>query len=310
MGSQVIADAVAEARRRAELAQHDIDISHYQRTLPGICTDWRLQPIEWLPGGINPPPVRVLTDAGIEAVLKLQPAGELDVAAAVLRAADGDGYVRVLAWDAARGALLTERLGKDLWSAQSGLAGQIDVLAPLLRRAWVVPLSAGRRYESKAAGLAGILDRLGPRYGAAAPTALRLAAEHAAGLAATERPEVVCHGDPHAGNVLRRGAGWALIDPDGFVGERSYDLGVVLRDACLEFAEAERRRPGGGLALLAMGAQRLAAASGTDPDRVWRWGFVERVTTGLYLYWFGHPEQGGRFLDSAETIATSAVRRH
>jgi streptomycin 6-kinase len=55
---------------------------------------------------------------------------------------------------------------------------------------------------------------------------------------------VVCHGDPHAGNVLRRGDGWALIDPDGFVGERAYDLGVVMRDACREITDAEASQPG------------------------------------------------------------------
>ena len=84
-----------------------------------------------------------------------------------------------------------------------------------------------------------ILADLGPRYGSDLGEAIGWATGYARELADTERPEVVCHGDPHAGNVLRRGSGWALIDPDGFVGERAYDLGVVLRDACDEFAAAE-----------------------------------------------------------------------
>jgi streptomycin 6-kinase len=47
------------------------------------------------------------------------------------------------------------------------------------------------------------------------------------------------HGDAAAANVLqvlapREGAetGFVLVDPDGFVGDPAYDLGVALRDWC------------------------------------------------------------------------------
>lgn len=92
--------------------------------------------------------------------------------------------------------------------------------------------------------------RLAPRASRGAgpkhPDALVLAQRYASEWAATERPEVVCDGDPHPGNVLRREAGWALIDPDGIVGERADDLGVVLRDACGEIVLTEASEPGSG----------------------------------------------------------------
>lgn len=305
MPADVIEDAIAEARSRGLRSARDLtrDVEHYARTLPAVCADWGLEPLAWLPGGVNPPPLEVRTTAGESAVLKLQPPGTQDVAAAVLRAAAGAGYVRVLRWDAARGALLTERLGESLWDVRDDLDGQARVIVPLLRRAWTVPREVGRPFESKAAGLRRILERLGPRYGARAPAVLRQAAGYADRLAVDEAPEVVCHGDPHAGNVLRRGAGWALIDPDGFAGERAYDLGVVLRDACLEFAEAETVRPWGGVELLRSGCRVLADLGEVPAERIWRWGFVERVTTGLYLHWFGYPEEGARFLATAELLA-------
>lgn len=305
VGSEVIAACVAEARRRQAISERDlgVDVAHHESVLPALCKEWRLTPVEWFGGGVNPPPLAVITADGTPAVLKLQPPGNQDAAAAVLRAADGRGYVRVLGWDAARGALLTERLGEPLWDARPDLAGQVEVIVPLLRRAWELPPAVGLPFTSKAAGLRRIVERLGPRYGSAAPRALRLAVEYADALASDERPEVVCHGDPHAGNVLRRGEAWALIDPDGFVGERAYDLGVVLRDACLEFAEAEESRSGVGVELLREGARLLAKEGAADAERIWRWGFVERVTTGLYLHWFGYPEEGVRFLATAETIA-------
>lgn len=301
----MIAAAVAEARRRQAISGRDLggEVAHYEAGLADLCDAWVLNPTEWLGGGVNTPPLAVVTADGTPAVLKLQPPGVQDVAAAVVRAAAGDGYVRLLGWDAARGALLTERIGESLWEVRRDLAGQARVIVPLLRRAWRVPLQVGRPFESKAVGLRQILAELGPRYGGAASAALQLAADYAESLARGERAEVVCHGDPHAGNVLRRGDGWALIDPDGFVGERAYDLGVVLRDACLEFAEAETARPGAGVALLRDGSALLAELGGADAGRVWRWGFVERVTTGLYLHWFGYPEEAVRFLSTAETIA-------
>jgi streptomycin 6-kinase len=88
------------------------------------------------------------------------------------------------------------------------------------------------------------------------------ATAYARELADTERAEVVCHGDPHAGNVLRRADGWTLIDPDGFVGERAYDLGVVLRDACREIAAVQESQPRSGEALLREECRRLAGLCG------------------------------------------------
>ena len=48
--------------------------------------------------------------------------------------------------------------------------------------------------------------------------------------------------------------------------------------------------------------RRVAAPSGTDPDRVWAWAFLERVSTGLYVTSFGAPRVGGPFLRSAEVL--------
>jgi streptomycin 6-kinase len=45
-----------------------------------------------------------------------------------------------------------------------------------------------------------------------------------------------------------------------------------------------------------------ADLTGTDPERVRQWAFVERVTTGLYLRWF-HDEEGAEsFLDAATVL--------
>jgi streptomycin 6-kinase len=297
--------AVAEAERRRGISDRDVSASarHFGAVVRSVCQEWGLAVERWLEGGAGTPPLAVRRMDGSAAVLKIAEPGALDAAVRVLTAGEGHGYARVLAWETDRGALLLERLGHDLWTETSALGGQGQVLVPLLQQAWHVPLPCGRPFQSKASGLLAILADLGPRYGAQHADALVVATEYAKGLAASERAEVVCHGDPHAGNVLRRGEGWALIDPDGFVGERAYDLGVVIRDACSEIADAEAVRAGAGRRMLREECRRLAELANADPERVWRWGFVERVTTGLYLRWHGHARESVTFMDTATLLA-------
>ena len=305
----VVADALDEARRRGQLSDRDLsgDVAHFAAHLGPVCEAWGLTPRGWFDGGAGMPTVDVVRADGSAAVLKVAAPPGLEAAAGVMAAASGHGYAAVLAWDPSVGALLTERLGGDLWSEHPGLCQQAAVVAPLLRDAWQVPLGSGKPLARKASGLVAILDELGPRYGESHEDALRLARSYAQDLASTEQPEVVCHGDPHAGNVLRRGPGWALIDPDGFVGERAYDLGVVVRDACREYRAAEDEHQVGGVGsgadLLRDACTFLAEVTGTDAERIWRWGYVERVTTGLYLAWHGYPDEATTFLDTAGGIA-------
>ena len=301
----VLAAAVSEARRRQALAQRDLgaDVEHFAAHLHGVCETWGVTARGWFYGGAGMPTLDVVCPDSTAAVLKLDAPPALEAAAAVMQASGGHGYARVLAWDPAAGALLTERLGADLWSVHTGLVAQASVVTPLLLQAWQLPLTVARPFVGKAAGLGSILDDLGPRYGTGHVGALRLARSYARELAATEQAEVVCHGDPHGGNVLQRGSGWAMVDPDGFVGERAYDLGVVLRDACREFRAAEDAAVGAGPMMLRDGCAHLSAAAGVEQERVWRWGFVERVTTGLYLGWHGYAAEAETFLRTADEVA-------
>ncbi|WP_088289854.1 aminoglycoside phosphotransferase family protein [Kineosporia sp. A_224] len=302
--TDVVEAAVAEARRRGAASDRDVSaaVEHFAGTVRETCTRWGLTAERWLDGGAGMPTLAVVGEGGQRAVLKIAEPGDQDVAARIMTAAHGRGYARVLDWDAGRGALLLERLGPMLSARTRTLHEQGPVVVALLQQAWQVPLDSGRPFEGKASGLLSILADLGPRYGAAHGDVLRQATLHAERLAATERPEVVCHGDPHANNVLRRGEDWALIDPDGFVGERSYDVAVVVRDACAELAAAEAAAPGSATTLLRSECRRLAGSAGADPERVWAWAYVERVTSGLYLRWHGYTAQASQFLDVATLL--------
>lgn len=114
---------------------------------------------------------------------------------------------------------------------------------------------------------------------------------------------VVVHGDPHPGNALRAptpraGAesGFVFVDPDGFLAEPAYDLGVVLRDWSPHLLA-------GDAPALARGYCRLLATeTGVDETAIWEWGFLERVSTGLYTMQFASPAFYRPFLEAAEQL--------
>jgi streptomycin 6-kinase len=119
-------------------------------------------------------------------------------------------------------------------------------------------------------------------------------------------PAVVVHGDPHPANALkvrrpRAGSesGWCFVDPDGFVCDPAYDLGVLLRgwtQRLLAVPPEEARL------LLRRWSLRVVERSGLGleaADGAWEWAFLERVSTGLHVTGFGAHEIGATFLDSA-----------
>ncbi|GLZ80795.1 hypothetical protein Afil01_56020 [Actinorhabdospora filicis] len=273
----------------------------WQAALPALLDDlsreWDLELGEPLDGGTAGLVLRVRA-AGRDAVLKLaipwdNAAGEIRT----LLAARGRGYVRVLAADPGRLAMLQESLGDSAWNLPPVDAAV--TLTGVLREAWTLPLDIAPEVTPathKAAQLAEMVIEMWEAQDRPCPRrVVGLALEYARRRAAAFDPSacVVVHGDPHPGNALRRGDGFVFVDPDGFRCEPAYDLGVILRDwPDLMLADT-------GLADRVCDA--LARESGLDRAAIWEWGFLERVSTGLYLERFGR--DGSRFLDSAGMLA-------
>lgn len=257
---------------------------------------------------------RARAEDGTALVLKLalpEP-GSAGQIATLLRAG-GRGYVRVLGHDADRFALLMEHLGAPLSELALPPERQIAVLCATLRRAWRVPRSPDlltEAAEDKATGLAVLVERLWrdldrpcsvAAYDRAMTYAERRAGAHRASRA------VVVHGDPHPGNLLRLPAsgtpragaesGFVFVDPDGFLADPAYDLGVVLRDWCAELLSGDARR------LARRYCALLAEESGADGTAVWEWGYLERVSTALYLRAHGAEAPSRPYFATAEILA-------
>lgn len=293
---------------RAKVGSLGVDGATWLSALPDVLTalerEWQIQLGRPLPGGSASYVVGAACADGTRAVVKVVIQGEgLDAQAATLRRAAGRGYARLLGYDADRRALLLEALGPPLDRTTLPPESRLDLLADTLALAWQPP-QVGAVAADKAAGLAQLITRWWSDLGRpCSPAVCRQALAFAERRSADPGDPVVVHGDPHPGNLLRvprprpgGETGFCFVDPDGFVADRAYDLGVVLRDWT-----GQLRGPDAAPTLRAY-CSRLAARTGVDADRIWEWGFVERVSTGLYLKSFGADGLADRFLTSAEAL--------
>lgn len=287
-------------------------------SLPGLVADlerrWSITVGEPLSGGSASYVARARTADGVAVVLKVAlPDKGFAEQVATLRAARGRGYANLLAWDLEHRAALLEVLGPALDQLGLSPEAQMDALCTTLHTAWEVPLPARptlAQAQAKGRGLADLVARLWDDLGRpCSQQVITLALEYAQRrVAATDLDRVVVvHGDPHPGNALqiltaRAGAesGFVFVDPDGFVADPAYDVGVVLRDWCAHLLAGDTS------ALARHYCRSLAARSGLDATAIWEWGYLERVSTGLYLLQQGAEDLARPFLETAERLVRPA----
>ncbi|WP_264775339.1 aminoglycoside phosphotransferase family protein [Deinococcus aetherius] len=279
------------------------------------CREWELGLGNTLPGGSRSYVRRVTTRDGRRAVLKLAlPEPILTTQISTLVAARGHGYVQVLAHDLDRGALLLESLGPSAGEAVRDVPTVLALTAGTLRQAWRVPrevcLPPQGESGHKAAGLLALVrdlaeERGDPELQVVVYQALRYARER--WEARDPARQVVVHGDPHAANLLRvEGArpgaetGYVFVDPEGFLCEPEYDLGVALRGWNTELLASSHPN-----SELRSWCEQMAWATGTDAEAIWQWAYLERVSSGLYLGHHGLPDLGAPFLTVAGRLLTS-----
>lgn len=300
---------------RAKAAALGAEGAAWLAGLPGILDrlgrQWSITVGAAIEGGTAAYVTHARTDAGRDVVLKVAvPDPSFRDRVGLLERAHGRGYVRLLTSDLERHAMLLERLGSSLEQIGAPPEAQLESLCRMLRDAWRVPRVAGATVapeHEKAASLARLIRTLWHELDRPCPEpvvlkALRYAARRAAAFDLDCC--VVVHGDPHPGNALRvrsprpgAEAGFVFVDPDGFLADPAYDLGVVLRDWSSQLlATAE---PG---ALARRYCLLLADRTGIDARAVWEWGYLERVSSGLFAMSFGADLLGRRFLASADLL--------
>lgn len=172
----------------------------------------------------------------------------------------GDHAVRLIRHDRARRALLLERAhpGHDLSTAIKDVA--ISVAIDVGRALWR-PVAAGSPFRDVIAlsrRWLAELSELDPELVASARAVLD--------RIELRTPRLV-HGDFHHHNILRRGDGWAVIDPQPALGEPEYDVATLLWNPVGTAPTRERT------------SRWLSAfaAAGLDQDRMRAWAIVRGV---------------------------------
>ena len=231
--------------------------------------------------------------------------------ARVLLAAAGRGYAQIFRYDESRRAMLLERLGARLDEMGLSVDAQIGIICATLKTAWRRPpadllcVTGEEKAESLAAFIAELWGALGRPCSERSIDRAMLYARRRSAAFSTET-SVLAHGDAHAANTLSMPGSsesrFKFIDPDGLFIEPAYDLAVCMR--------------GWGAALLAgdafaLGRQRanlLSMLTGVEPEPIWEWGLIERVSTGLLLKQLGRDDEAAEYLAVAELWAAEDDR--
>jgi streptomycin 6-kinase len=231
-----------------------------------LAEEWGLELGDRLAGGSE----SIVYAVGDDAVLRvdLYENETFPERVAVLEAARGRGYVRLLRHDIARRALLLERL--------EPFDASFDDVCAALEAAWELEVDVQLDTAvDKAQRLAEFIERYWLNFDRPCPRArvdraLALCESRAA--AWDPATAVVVHGDAHAQNLFRRRPGeHVFVDPEPFRCERAYDIAVALR---------------------------LGDAEGL-PEDVREWHFIEQLSTGLECLRKGFDELGRYLLDDA-----------
>jgi streptomycin 6-kinase len=208
------------------------------------------------------------------AVLKLiYPHREAEHEGEALRAWDGDGAIRLLAYDASRWAMLVERCepGTLLAKVDSDLA--LDVLIGLLPRLWKPVKEPFRSLADEAVWWIDYLPTEWERAGKPFERYLLDAAIARLGALASSQGELVLlHQDLHGDNVLAaQREEWLVIDPKPLVGEREFAVAPIVRDPELGHSRRD----------VLYRLDRLTSELGLDRDRARGWTIGQTIAWSL-----------------------------
>jgi streptomycin 6-kinase len=221
---------------------------------------------------------------GSPAVLKLGvPRADLGTEIDALRAFDDRLCVRLLAADAAGGALLIERAepGRQLAELVAEDDDQAtSIAANMMRRLWRAP-PAGHRFPRVAdwfAGLSGLRARYAGGTGPLPATIVERAEALLAWLLAAPARPLLLHGDLHHLNILSAGrAPWLVIDPKGILGDPAFEPAALMLnpwDSLLKLPQPGR--------IIRRRLDLLAAELGLDRERIRAWATAFAV---LSAWW-------------------------
>jgi streptomycin 6-kinase len=218
--------------------------------------------------------VRVDLPDDTPAVLKLiYPHREAEHEGEALRVWDGDGAIRLLAYDEARWAMIIERCEPGTLLAKVDPERALGVLAGLLPRLWKPVREPFRPLADEAMWWVEYLPAEWERAGKPFERYLLDAAiARLEALAGSQGEQVLLHQDLHGDNVLAaQREDWLVIDPKPLVGEREFAVAPIVRDPELGHSRRDVLRR----------LDRLTSELGLDRDRARGWTIGQTIAWSL-----------------------------
>jgi streptomycin 6-kinase len=207
---------------------------------------------------------------GSRAVLKVQfPHPESEHEAEALRRWDGQGSVRLFAYDPAHHALLMERCEPgDLLSSVTAEEA-LEVFKELLPRLWINADKPFMSLHDESISWMEQLPSCWERAGRPFETELLNAALQALeALRRNKGEQVLLHQDLHGDNVLRaKREPWLVIDPKPLVGEREFALAPIIR--AYEFGHSRK--------CVVDRLDKLTSTLGLDRERARLWALAQTL---------------------------------
>jgi streptomycin 6-kinase len=259
--------------------------------LPEVVADlaarWELEIGDPMPGGTAALVVAARDGSGRDCALKVAMALDANDAELFRRSvlvhevAAGRGCAELFRHDAKSSAMLLERLGPNLHDLSMPVPAVLETVTTTLRSFWrPLPDDCGLPTEAdQSRWLAGSIAKTWAELGRPCPRGVvDRALEYCEERANAFEPAaaVLVHGDAHGWNTLTTRDGICkFVDPEGLRSSRAHDLSVPMREYNAPLLAGDTPR------LVRERAELLSSWAEVDPEPVWQWGFIERVSTGL-----------------------------
>ncbi|MFD9910192.1 aminoglycoside phosphotransferase family protein [Streptomyces sp. NPDC059063] len=254
-----------------------------------------------VPGGRSSLVVLVRRQDGTPAVLKLVPPRSRPLSErAALAHWDGLGAARLLASGPdgtgadADGALLIERLQRDVSVRSLPEAKSMLEAAGTLRRLWVAP-PEGHRFETVAERTGRQADAMRASRDAEVAPLVDAALAARDDLLAAPGEDRLLHGTFRQSKVLAgERVPWLAVGPDPVVGECAFDLARLVRDRVEDLIASPS-----GAAVARRRVKRLAESLDVDQERLRGWTLFRAVESGVRALRVGREQDAELLLEFA-----------
>lgn len=267
-------------------------------------TQWNVRIGSAMNGGTHAYVAHAQGEDGGEYIVKIDlpdnPVEEFLNNVEALRIADGNGYAKLYAWDTDRRACLLEKLGVPLKKLGYSPDEQMEIICDALKRTWQMPVGDSCLKDGRTSieWFGDFIPSAWEQMGRPCPhrvidQAMKCLRARDAAMDPSEF--VLVHGDAHNNNTLAAayGKSFKLIDPDGLVYEKAYDLGVLMREWPEEY-RAEAKAAGYAR------SKFLSRLTGVDARSIWEWGYLQMVATSMILLQIGDDDLAREMLSIAE----------